>query len=305
VPVLAIKRTSDPWVLQVHRNRRPRQYTGQLRLTHSVLDLRISPLAKLIPAAVEYFRPFQPSYRALEGLLPAGREAIPAAIREAEEAELVTVARPTERKRGSHAFDRPSVYALSCDADPASVPFTILRLPGPDRTPGRWILRAVYEREQARRGAVSLPDVIAAQRCGISPSAVRQARESWKSRGDVAVLEPGRRGNPAVLVLTDSPYAARPESFERARYAVHGLTIAGDRFDVWASSNQVRSLRAALRRNDDADLARAYADHLAAAEGSLVDAARVFRLLGGFDLSASALDAGARTTEACPDPIPF
>jgi hypothetical protein len=289
------------------RRHKPR---GELRLTHAVLDSRLSPLAKLVLAAVEYFQPHTPSYEVLEALLPARTSAIPQAIREAEAADLVTVHRPTRRKRGTPRFDGPNVYRLELEADPSRNGFTRLWLPDSDRTPGRWILRALYEREQGRRGAIYLPDVIAAQRAGMTPTAVRQARESWRACGDLTIFERGRKGRPAVLVLADSPYPARPERLERKRFALHRLELAGTRFDVWATTQQASSLRAAVRRNQDKQLARAYAEALAV-EGVTLDALRVFRLLdgpvtsasGAFDLSASRLEA-CRSQPLVPDPIP-
>lgn len=252
--------------------RRPR---GELRFTHQVLDSSLSPLAKATTAAVERLGSRFISLDQFETILPARRGAIVAAIREAEAAGYLHVNRP----RRCPPFADANHYTLSADANPRSgirPGFTRVLL---DRDYGkgakRLILRAVYEREQARAGAIQLPDSIAGRPAGMSEKAVRLARAAWKN--SLVEVRRGRKTAPGILILTDGPYLVDLDRFKPDLYRVKTLQLADTSFALWRTDAQAKLL-AALNTHlpvDAAALASLLAD-----EPEPIPADRVFCLSG-------------------------
>jgi hypothetical protein len=243
---------------------------GELRLTHAVLDSDLSPLAKLVVAAVEYFGHPHIALARFEALLPATRAEIHAAIAEAEAYGFILVTRPKPPNRRRHA----NSYVLSADANPQRSSFTRLLLSvSPGRSAARWTLRAVFDREQARRGAVQLPDTIAARIAGTTPQAVRQARADWKRSGSMVERRRATKAAPGIFTLTDSPYPARLGTFDFERYRIARIALAADRFVVWGTGKQHSHLSAvsdALSLPEAARLAVALRAHPAPVPATIV-----------------------------------
>ena len=243
---------------------------GELRLTHAVLDSDLSPLAKLVLSAIEYFGHPHIALARFEALLPATRTEIHAAIAEAEAQGFALVRRPKPPNRRRHA----NSYVLSADANPQRSSFTRLLLSvSPGRSAVRWTLRAVYDREQARRGAIQLPDAIAARIAGTTPEAVRQARADWKRSGTLVEHHLATKATAGVFTLTDSPYAPRLNTFDPERYKAARIALAARRFTVWGTGKQharLSAVGAALGLPDAARLEAALRAHPAPIPATVV-----------------------------------
>lgn len=76
------------------------------------------------------------------------------------------------------------------------------------RSATRWLLRAVYLREQFITGAIQLPDQIVARIAGMSVRAVKKTRTEWVKAGLMARVADGK---PATYTLSVCPEAYRAD----------------------------------------------------------------------------------------------
>jgi hypothetical protein len=228
--------------------------SGELRLTDPVLASPLDYLQILAVAAVEYYGGRWISYDQFERILPARRRNIINALNTAAACGWISKSKPTRRKH-SKKYEA-CYYGLAPAANHRSGErYTRLRLDIPlDSSASRWIVRAAMEKEQGRAGMIRIPNEVLARRVGVSPKAIILARENWKTRGQLEVVEEGRRSSPGTYVLTDSPYTDTSK-FDPDKYAFHSVTTPEVSLRMWATEEQLEAVLRNLHRFDPSALA--------------------------------------------------
>jgi hypothetical protein len=147
--------------------------------------------------------------------LPGSRTNIVRARNELVAEGWMAMQRSTTRVKGTPRDDRPITYTLTADANPRAktgsrhanktTHITITDELG--RSASRWILRAVYEREQLKTGAIQIPNSLVGHLAGMTKDAVKTARRRWIKVGEMERVHVRTAANrPGVFTLTTSTY---------------------------------------------------------------------------------------------------